>query len=210
MALRKVTSLVILALVGSLWIGCSSKEDQEAYNKYYGKGRQAREEAASSVAADEKKIDPDTINSLSVTDNADREVGGASGLRTEHGGEMVPALGTTTEDVQAATKEKGAEAKKAEPAATPAAAAAPAQKETPADIAALLNKHTCFACHRPYERLVGPAYAEVAKRKYSTEKIIELVHKPEPGNWPGYPPMAPMPQVPNEDITKIAKWINSL
>lgn len=205
---KKLTSLATLALLGSLWVGCSSKEDQEAYNKYYGKGRQAREEAA--IAADEKKVDPDTINSLSVTDNADREVGGASGLRTEHGGEMIPAAGTTQEEVQEATKEKGAETKKSEPAAAAAPAAAPAQKETPADIAALLNKHTCFACHRPYERLVGPAYAEVAKKKYSVEKIIQLVHKPEPANWPGYPPMAPMPQVPDEDITKIAKWINSL
>jgi cytochrome c551/c552 len=91
---------------------------------------------------------------------------------------------------------------------------APAKAKTPAQIEkealALINKHTCNACHKTNERSVGPAYSEVAKRKYTTAQIVALVHAPKPENWPGYTPMAPMVQVPKKDIEKIAIWINSL
>ncbi len=80
----------------------------------------------------------------------------------------------------------------------------------PADIAELLQKNTCFACHKADVKLIGPAYTEVAKRKYTPERIVELVYKPNPANWPGYIPMAALPNVPKDDIIKIAKWINSL
>jgi cytochrome c len=50
----------------------------------------------------------------------------------------------------------------------------------------------------------------VAKKKYSVDKIVALIAKPQPSNWPGYPPMAPMTNVPKDDAIKIAKWINSL
>ena len=80
----------------------------------------------------------------------------------------------------------------------------------PKEINDLLTKHTCFACHKADTKLVGPAYTDVAKKKYTEEQIVELVHKPEPSHWPGYPPMAALPHVPKEDIIKIAKWINSL
>jgi len=85
-----------------------------------------------------------------------------------------------------------------------------AQVKVPDDIQALLTKHTCFACHQADNRLVGPAYTEVAKKKYTNEKIVELIYKPQPENWPGYPPMAPMTQVPKADALKLAAWINSL
>ncbi|WP_034257305.1 c-type cytochrome [Adhaeribacter aquaticus] len=75
----------------------------------------------------------------------------------------------------------------------------------------LLAKYTCLACHSPDKRQVGPAYSEVAKRKYSDEQIVKLIHDPEPENWPEYAtPMPPMPQVPKADALKIAAWINSL
>jgi hypothetical protein len=52
---------------------------------------------------------------------------------------------------------------------------------------------------------------EVAKRRYSVQKIVDLIHNPQPQNWPDYPTeMPPMPQVPNADAAKIAAWINSL
>lgn len=85
-----------------------------------------------------------------------------------------------------------------------------AQVKVPENITALMNKYTCSACHRADARLVGPAYTEVAKKKYTNEKIIELIYKPVPANWPGYPPMAPMTQVPKEDALTLAKYINSL
>jgi len=75
----------------------------------------------------------------------------------------------------------------------------------------LLAKHSCLACHNADKRQVGPAYKEVAKRKYSNDKIVQLIHNPQPQNWPEYATeMPPMPQVPKNDALKIAAWINSL
>jgi cytochrome c len=82
--------------------------------------------------------------------------------------------------------------------------------DIPADMNTLMSKYTCIACHRPNQRLVGPAYADVAKKKYSNEEIVNLIYNPVPSHWPGYPPMAPMKQVPKEDAMKLAVWINSL
>jgi cytochrome c551/c552 len=79
-----------------------------------------------------------------------------------------------------------------------------------AEVQKLLNRHTCASCHKTNERAVGPSFTEIAKRKYSTQKIVALVHNPQPQNWPDYTPMAPMPHVPAKDIEKIAVWINSL
>ncbi len=76
---------------------------------------------------------------------------------------------------------------------------------------ALLTKNTCTACHNATTRQIGPSYEEIAKRKYSSEKIIELIYNPKPENWPDYAtPMPPMPQVPKDEALKIADWINSL
>ncbi len=75
----------------------------------------------------------------------------------------------------------------------------------------LLQKNTCLACHNPNTRQVGPAYKDVAKRKYTVAQIIELIHNPKPEHWPDYStPMPPMTQVPNEEAHKIAEWIKSL
>ncbi len=82
--------------------------------------------------------------------------------------------------------------------------------DIPADMNALMSKYTCIACHRPNQRLVGPAYADVAKKKYSNEKIVDLIYNPVPANWPGYPAMIAMKQVPKDDAMKLAVWINSL
>ena len=82
--------------------------------------------------------------------------------------------------------------------------------DIPADMNALMSKYTCIACHRPNQRLVGPAYADVAKKGYSDDEIVNLIYNPIPSHWPGYPPMAAMKQVPKDDAMKLAVWINSL
>ena len=75
----------------------------------------------------------------------------------------------------------------------------------------LLQKNTCVACHNPNTRQVGPAFVDIAKRRYSVEQIVRLIHQPKPEHWPNYStPMPPMPQVSNEDARKIAQWIKSL
>ncbi|MGV3586913.1 MAG: c-type cytochrome [Adhaeribacter sp.] len=90
-------------------------------------------------------------------------------------------------------------------------AAATAKAPTYESIKPLLAKNNCLACHNADKRQVGPAYKDVAKRKYTNEQIVELIHNPKPQNWPDYATeMPPMPQVPRADALKIAAWINSL
>jgi cytochrome c551/c552 len=116
-------------------------------------------------------------------------------------------------------KIKAAEAKKAATSKKPVAVtsqnipAAPKAEELPsmAVINSLLAKNTCTACHQANKRQVGPSYADIAKRKYTNEQIVELIYNPKPENWPDYAtPMAAMPQVPREEALKIAAYINSL
>jgi cytochrome c551/c552 len=96
--------------------------------------------------------------------------------------------------------------------ATPGLSKASATKApTFAEVKNLLQKNTCLACHNTDTRQVGPAYKEVAKRKYTVAQIVQLIHNPKPEHWPDYStPMPPMPQVPNSEARKIAEWINSL
>ena len=82
---------------------------------------------------------------------------------------------------------------------------------TDEEVTPLLTKNTCVACHKKGEKLVGPSFAEIAKRKYTDQRIVELIYKPEPENWPEYPaPMVALPFVPKGEALKIAGWINSL
>ena len=99
------------------------------------------------------------------------------------------------------------EAKKAAPAPT---AAKPVAATSDAAVKSLLTKYTCSACHKTNERSVGPAFKEIAKRRYSVSQIVSLVYNPKPEHWPDYTPMAPMLHVPKKDVEKIAGWINSL
>lgn len=79
------------------------------------------------------------------------------------------------------------------------------------EVKGLLSRHTCSACHQANKRQVGPAFSDVAKRKYTNEQIVKLIYNPQPQNWPDYATeMPPMPQVPKNDALKIAAWINSL
>src|SRR5690606_9701902 len=112
-----------------------------------------------------------------------------------------------TPPAPAPKKEAVAAAKPAQPKAAPAPSGIP----TDVEIKSILAKNTCSACHTKDKKVIGPAYEEVAKRRYSDEKIVELIYNPQPQNWPDYPTeMPPMAQVPKEDAMKIAKWINSL
>ena len=82
---------------------------------------------------------------------------------------------------------------------------------TYAEVKPLLEKYTCTACHSTNKRQVGPPFMEIAKRGYSIEKTVGLIYKPQPQNWPDYAtPMAPMEHVPQTDVEKISKWIQTL
>ncbi|OEK07951.1 hypothetical protein A8C32_15920 [Flavivirga aquatica] len=82
---------------------------------------------------------------------------------------------------------------------------------TDGEVQPLLAKNTCIACHKKDEKAVGPSYGEIAKRNYSNQRIVELIYKPEPENWPEYKvPMIALPHVSKGEALKIAVWINSL
>lgn len=81
---------------------------------------------------------------------------------------------------------------------------------TDEEVSPLLTKNTCVACHKKSEKLVGPSFSEIAKRNYTNQRIVELIYKPEPKNWPNYPPMVGLSFVPKGEALKIAGWINSL
>jgi cytochrome c551/c552 len=101
----------------------------------------------------------------------------------------------------------GAASRGVKQATAPTAAIAPKFEE----IKPLLAKHTCNACHNAEKKQVGPAFRDIAKRRYTVGRIVQLIHTPEPQNWPEYAsPMPPMPQVPKEEARKIAAWINAL
>lgn len=179
MTLKKSTSLALIALAGSIWMACSSKEDKEKYDHFYGSGSKAREEAAVVSIQNERKAPKPAEAPVSA-----------------------PSTPTTAAPATDTVKTADAPA--------PAEEAKPKRKPIPAEVSALLNKNACLACHQPYDKIIGPAYAEVAKKKYTADQIVELVHSPKPEHWPGFPPMAPMAHVPKAEIVIIANWINSL
>jgi cytochrome c551/c552 len=88
---------------------------------------------------------------------------------------------------------------------------AKAQTSTiPADVNGLLQKHTCYTCHHPTKKIVGPSWTDIAAKKYDAKKFANLVAKPKPANWPGYVAMAPLPNVPKGDLGKIHAWVSTL
>lgn len=78
----------------------------------------------------------------------------------------------------------------------------------------LAKKNNCTSCHTVDKKLVGPAYADVAK-KYKGQadaaaKLEAKVAKGGSGVW-GTMPMPPnSPKVSEADIKELVKWILSL
>jgi cytochrome c len=79
-----------------------------------------------------------------------------------------------------------------------------------ADVLALLNKNACTACHAVANKVVGPAYREVAaKHKGKADVEAYLVGKIKGGGQGVYGaiPMPPQPQISDADARAIAAWI---
>jgi cytochrome c len=100
------------------------------------------------------------------------------------------------------------------PRMTPAAlllAAATALASSPAWAnLELAKKHACMACHAVDKKVVGPAYAEVAK-KYAGQKdaaasLAANIKAGGSGKW-GPVPMPPQAQLSDEDLKTLATWI---
>ncbi|MDQ1814013.1 c-type cytochrome [Massilia scottii] len=76
-----------------------------------------------------------------------------------------------------------------------------------ADLAKAKN---CMACHAVANKLVGPAYKDVAAKyagqKDAESKLVAKVLKGGAGAW-GAVPMPANPQVTDDDARALVKWI---
>ncbi|ATP57732.1 cytochrome C552 [Pedobacter ginsengisoli] len=110
-----------------------------------------------------------------------------------------------------ATTDTAAKATTPAPAATTPAAPAAAAEKSKGE--ALIAKADCLACHSKTQKLVGPAYVNVAGKYPATDENIEhLADKIIAGGqgvW-GAIPMTPHPTLSKDDAKEMVKYILSL
>jgi S-disulfanyl-L-cysteine oxidoreductase SoxD len=78
--------------------------------------------------------------------------------------------------------------------------------------AKLIEKHVCTACHGIEQKIVGPAFRDVA-RKYqgqqgATQFLLGKIRNGGSGVW-GAVPMPAQPQAPERDLQAIVDWLLS-
>lgn len=76
---------------------------------------------------------------------------------------------------------------------------------------ALIEASDCRTCHQDNAKVIGPSYADVAK-KYSesdVKMLAEKIIKGGKGNW-GDIPMTPHPNVSSSDAEEMVKYILSM
>lgn len=117
------------------------------------------------------------------------------------------ASGTTSGTDAAGNNASGAAGAETTPPAT-AAAGADADKGLE-----LIAQSDCLTCHKVEEKLVGPAYREVAKKYENTPANVDslaskIIHGGA-GNW-GQVPMTPHPAISRDDAQLMVKYILSL
>lgn len=78
---------------------------------------------------------------------------------------------------------------------------------------ALAQKSGCMVCHSVDKKVLGPAYKDVAAKykgqKDAEAKLVDKVKKGGSGTWGPIPMPANSPQVKDEDIKTLVKWILS-
>jgi cytochrome c len=122
--------------------------------------------------------------------------------------QSVPAVVPTTSWLT------GGNAAPTPPAAAAPAAAAPAAPPAEAAVSPdqMPAKYGCTACHAVDHKVVGPAFKDVAAKYRGKDVEATLVEKVKNGGagvW-GQIPMPPNPQVPNQDLHAVVKWVLSL
>jgi cytochrome c len=77
----------------------------------------------------------------------------------------------------------------------------------------LAKSKNCLACHGVENKVVGPAYKEVAAKyrgqKDAEAKLVTKVMQGGSGVW-GAMPMPPNPQVSKQEAESLVRWILSL
>jgi len=75
---------------------------------------------------------------------------------------------------------------------------------------ALVAGSDCLTCDKTSEKNIGPAYKEVAAKYENTEENVKMlagkIIKGGSGNW-GAIPMTPHPQLKEEDVEQMVKYI---
>jgi cytochrome c len=75
---------------------------------------------------------------------------------------------------------------------------------------ALIAGSDCLTCHKTSEKNIGPAYKDVAEKYENTEENVKMlaskIIKGGSGNW-GAIPMTPHPQLKEEDVEAMVKYI---
>ena len=78
------------------------------------------------------------------------------------------------------------------------------------DGAALMKKSDCFTCHSVKNKIVGPAYIEVAKKykgdKGAVARLVKKVKEGGTGVW-GQVPMAAHPDLKDGDLRAMLQWV---
>lgn len=79
---------------------------------------------------------------------------------------------------------------------------------------ALAQKSGCLACHGVDKKVLGPSYKEVAAKykgdKTAEAKLVQKVKAGGAGVWGNIPMPANSPQVSDENIKTIVKWVLTL
>lgn len=74
----------------------------------------------------------------------------------------------------------------------------------------LIGKSDCLTCHKVKDKLIGPAYQDVANKYESNDENIKLlagkIIQGGKGVW-GEVPMTPHPQVSEEDAKQMVKYV---
>ena len=76
----------------------------------------------------------------------------------------------------------------------------------------LAKSKNCLACHAVANKVLGPAYKDVAA-KYAGQpdaqaQLMESIRKGSAGKW-GEVPMPPHPKLSDADVKKLAAWVLS-
>lgn len=80
------------------------------------------------------------------------------------------------------------------------------------DASSLATRHKCLACHALDNRIIGPAFRDVASKYRGTNAEQALIAKVKlggSGTW-GPVPMPPNSGVPDDDLKVLVQWITSL
>jgi len=75
---------------------------------------------------------------------------------------------------------------------------------------AMIQKMDCIGCHKEHDKLVGPAYADIAKKYEANdeniEKLADKIIAGGKGVW-GEVPMTPHPNLSKDDAKELVKYI---